>query len=198
MKILKNKNTFIRLLSVMLTIILLFNFRGAINVTAAPKTLKLKSVYWDYKVKTANKASKTVKVGKTYKIIVKGKNLRHPENTGNNGLIKFRLPKYGTYQIIVSNFKGADYMYYTLLKHYNSGIGRAPILYNYNPTVCSESYYKTIQERIASGESSEKIEDYSVKGSKTKAILESEMNHYLYFSSDGKATFNFKIKKIKK
>lgn len=172
-----------------LVLVFVFTFITPMEVNAAKaKKIKLKGLYWDFEVKTANKAATKVELGKTYKVVINNPDLRHEGSY--NGIIRFQLPKYAQYAFVFSDFKGnADYMYHILYKKYNYGIGTATFLYRYSPYLCTQAYID------ANGYAGD--EDYKAVNCKSQAILESKKIHYLYFAANGKCSFKFKIKKVK-
>ncbi len=188
MKTLRKNKNLIKIFSMLLTAIMIFSFVSPANAMAAKtQKMKLKGIYWDYKTKTADKKSGKIKYGKTYRITLNA-DKRHPGDY--NGIVRFTLPKYGQYKITASNLKGASYVCTVLYKKYNYGIGKASYISGKHIDLVSQAYY----DKLAYENSS------SLKSSRTgkavsKAILESKYHHYIYFMSDGKATFNFKISK---
>ncbi len=200
MNTLNQKKTPFKLLSMLLIAMLIFGFMSPPSAMAAKtQKIKPKGLYWDYKVKTANSKSVKVVAGKKYKVVLKGQNQNPNYQGGYNGIVRFQLPKYGTYKIEFSNLKGnAGYVDYVLYKKYNSGIGKASFLYNSRPALCSQEYYNKVAANAAAGnDSANELNTLKVGKATAKAILESEKIHYIYFMTDGTATFNFKISKTK-
>jgi hypothetical protein len=183
----KNKNL-ITVLSMLLTAILVFSFVSPANAMAAKKQkMKLKGIYWDHQVKTADKKSGKIQYGKTYRLTLNA-DKRHPGDY--NGIVRFTLPKYGQYKITTSNLKGASYVCTVLYKKYNYGIGYASYISGKHIDLVSQAYY----DKLAY-ENSSSLKTSKVGKATSKAILESSYHHYIYFMSDGKASFDFKITK---
>ncbi len=200
MRTMKRNKTLLKLMSMVLTALLVFGFMAPSNAMAA-KTKKIspKGFYWDYSVKTANSKSVKIEGEKNYKVVLKGQNQRPNHEGEYNGLVRFQLPKYGTYKFTFSNLKGsAQYVGYQLYKKYNYGIGTAIFLYDQRPTLCTQDYYNKTAQGVAEGKySKSELEDLKVGTATAKAILECKKIHYIYFMTDGTAAFNFKIKRIK-
>jgi hypothetical protein len=86
----------------------------------------------------------------------------------------------------MSKLKGGDYVVHQLYKKYNYGIGYAA--YKQEDLV-SKKYYKTL-----TGNSKAR----SKTGTATSvAILEDTYDHYIYFMSNKKVSFTFKIYRVK-
>ena len=187
--IIKKRSAF-KFVSMILTVVLIFAFLSPCNAMAAKATkLKLKGVYWDHQVKTANKSSKVVKCGNTYKITL-NLDKRHPGSY--NGMVKFTLPKFGKYNITMTKLSGASYVGHILYKKYKYGIDYASYFNGQHNDLVTQDYYNAQAYKNASS-----LENDKVGKAVSQAILESGHTHYLYFLSDGKATFTFKISKAK-
>ena len=187
MKILMKRKTVTRVLGILFVAIMLISLSLPLNVQAASTTKKkLNGIYWDHKTTTADKKSYTIKYGKTYKLTL-NKDKRHPGSY--NGMVKFKLPKYGKYKITMSGLSGAKYVAHTLYKKYNYGIGYASYISGKRIDLVSKKYYKTLTENSKKSSRTGTANSY--------AILESGHQHYIYFMSDRKATFTFKITKVK-
>ncbi len=187
MEIFRKKKAVTKVLGMVFIAVILISLSLPLNVQAASITKKkLNGIYWDHKTKTADKQSYTIKYGKTYKLTL-NKDKRHPGSY--NGMVKFKLPKYGQYKITMSGLSGAKYVAHNLYKKYNYGIGYASYVSGKQIDLVSKKYYKTL-----TGNSKKS----SRKGTANSyAILESGHQHYIYFMSDSKATFTFKITKAK-
>ena len=175
---------------ILMTVTIVVTIPGlSLHSQAAATKLKLKGMYWDHQTKTANKQSKVVKLGKTYKVTL-APDKRHPGSY--NGMVRFVLPKYGKYHFTMTGLKNGSYVAHVLYKKYNYGIGYASYFSGEHYDLVSDEYYKSLQYTNSSS-----LDSCKVKKATSTAILESKYKHYMYFMSDSKVTFNFKITKAK-